>query len=111
MYLYKINNLKQITGNLDYKGIDLKQVVAGTQVYPSDFDDRNYCLLGSSEHITHDDVVLLTEEEYVSEKELIESEYPVIVDEESRIENLEKDNHEIKLAMAEMAELIIGGVE
>ncbi|MCB5145251.1 hypothetical protein LGW94_10235 [Streptococcus mutans] len=104
MYLYKINNLKQLTGNLDYKGLDLSQIVAGTQVYPHDFEADNTCLLGSLEEHKHDDVLLLNDAQYAAEKKRIESEYPVVETEESKLEKLEAENAELKLAMVEMAE-------
>ena len=104
MYLYKINNFKQVTGNLDYKGLDLSQIVAGSQVYPHSFEENNICLIGSLESHQHEDLVHLSEEEYVKEKEEIESQYPIVEDENDKLDRLEKENIELKEAMADLAE-------
>lgn len=105
MFFVKVNHLVTQHGNYDYKGLrESGYIVAGTQVYPYNIHTNNYCLLGVRKVIEHQDVILLTEEQYLKEKKQIEDAQPVIETEASKMERLEAENAELKIAMAELAE-------
>jgi hypothetical protein len=75
MYLVKIANLMN-TGLFkstvaDYKGLDINQFLPGSQAYhPED----GTCVIATDEDLSsfaHDDVTILTEAEYVTERAVI----------------------------------------
>lgn len=129
MIFIKVNKLVSNYGTYDYKGLDLSKVVPGSQVYPFDLESNNYCVMIVRETVVHDDIDVLSEDMYLQLKAKIEKDYPVVEDEQSKIEQLEQENYELKMAtaelaeqqvqsnyetnmaIAELAELVIGGVE
>lgn len=69
MNYLKIENLLGECGVVDYKGIELKSIVPGSQNYKHDY---SYCVLGTNQEVgDRVDVSPLTETEYNNEKELI----------------------------------------
>lgn len=65
MKTLKITNLVQLTGNYDYKGLNIDLFVSGSQLY---FDDKenNLCYVKTLEENIHQhkDIKEVTEEEY-----------------------------------------------
>lgn len=106
MNLVKINNLASPFGHYDYKGLDMRQIVPGTQKYAYGTDIHNYCVLGTMEDLesfSHEDVTVITEEQYFEYEKELAATYPDEVEsEETKIERLENENVELKLAMAEL---------
>lgn len=61
MYV-KIKNLIKKNGNADYKGLDIVNVLGGTQIYPQ---DRNVAFIGfDGDLVEHEDIEVITEEQY-----------------------------------------------
>ena len=68
MTYYLIKNLVK-NGQCDYKGLDLTQIIGGTQVYPYEQFKDNRCLLASYEDFnSHEDLIKITEDEYLKLK-------------------------------------------
>lgn len=87
MFSYKINNLLKGDCTLDYKGLDLNLIIAGTQIYNSDY---SFCLLVTTEDVaTNGDLVQITEAEYNTLKQEIIDAIPVPEKTEAQI-NSEK---------------------
>lgn len=63
MKYLKITNLKNIFGQCDYKGLDINQFIAGSQVYAQ---DMSCCVLATNENITiiSTDITELQETDY-----------------------------------------------
>lgn len=77
MYFYKVNNIMN-NGTADYKGLNLTEIISGTQVYPHDFKQNNICLLASGEEIeSREDLERITEDIYEQLKGEIISAYPI----------------------------------
>ncbi|MEG0693882.1 MAG: hypothetical protein RR444_12470 [Oscillospiraceae bacterium] len=88
----KISNIIQGGGTVDYKGIDTKLFIPGTQVY--DFDN-NFCIVEtkSADILDNTDLKEITEEEYNSTKDKINTNN-LIVSPENRIKMLEQSQLE-----------------
>lgn len=67
MQYLKINNLQNKFGQCDYKGLDLNQFIAGSQIYAQDF---SCCLIATNEDITTlpTDVTELQETDYNTQR-------------------------------------------
>lgn len=77
MFCYKLNNFLNGFGQPNYKGLDKDKNIAGSQIYPYDFNINNFCSLVNMEDIkSNGDLVQITEEEYLKIKEEIQSSYP-----------------------------------
>lgn len=100
MFYYKVNNLKNNLGDIDYKGLDIKKNLPGSQIYPLDLQKYNYCILANSEDITHEDLIELTEEEYLQLKDEILAEYPPTPEEKENTKIAE-----LETALLEMSTL------
>lgn len=111
MIFVKVKNLVTKYGNYDYKGLDLGNIVAGTQVYPYNMQDDNYCLLGVTKTVEHDDIQIISEELYLEEKKKVEDAYPVIESEESKIERLEKEALQLKKMNEELRQTTLIALE
>lgn len=131
MIYYLINNLVK-NGQCDYKGLDLSQIIGGTQVYPYEQLKDNRCLLASNEDFnSHEDLIQITEDEYLKLKtgiladepkhDPVEEETNVIKElAETKLENIQlkniseqtvKELSETKLKMMELENKInaLGG--
>lgn len=107
MYI-KINNLIQKNGVADYKGLDLNNIVCGTQLYPS--DNKAYFVYDmelNAEIISMVDVEVISESQYLEVKNEIEKESPISLEEE--IKQLKEQNTILENAILDLAN-IAGGV-
>ena len=102
MKLLKIKNIKNISGKVDYKGLDIKKFIPGTQIY---MPDLSYCLVGSTDEdiVENEDIVELTEVEYEQEKNLISN----LINEIPKPKTLEDANAEIKTLQDAVDQLIL----
>ncbi|WP_342511228.1 hypothetical protein MKY34_13015 [Sporosarcina sp. FSL K6-1522] len=104
MFYYKINNFINQFGTVDYKQLDISKNIAGSQVYPHDFKETNICLLANAENIEGvNDLIQITEKEYNELKGEILAAHPNN-EIPSEMEQLQQENTELKLAIAELAE-------
>lgn len=69
----KISNLTLQDGTCDYKGLDIMQFVAGTQLYPTNEDVAYIGTTQDTTDITHHDLEFISEEAYEIAKEIIAS--------------------------------------
>lgn len=110
MKYLKIINLfgNQKSGDVDYKGLIIEQFTPYSQVY--DFEN-GVCLVQTSEdnYTPHADVIELTESEYNEQRDIINSMSPQ-VQEENKIEELEKKIALQDKAILELTQLLAGGV-
>jgi len=105
MYI-KINNLIQKNGVADYKGLDLNLIIPGTQIYPATENTAYFYYNGEKNE--NADVLGITESEYMAKKSEDESNLSISAEEEIKL--LKQENLSIKQSMAELAELILGGM-
>ncbi|QXE19551.1 hypothetical protein [Clostridium sp. 001] len=72
MKYIKINNFYNKFDQPDYKGLDLNQICAGSQLYPPNV---TYAIFATNEELTtlSADIVEITEADYTSEKTAIET--------------------------------------
>lgn len=72
MKYIKINNFWNQFGQPDYKGLDLSQIIAGSQLYPT---GATYALVATNQDLATlpEDVVEITETDYTSEKTAMET--------------------------------------
>ena len=103
MEYLKITNLIQEDGAADYKGLDLKQIKPGTQIYP---EYENTAYLGyKGDPVEHTDITPLSETEY----------HEVITTYNEYLETVpspENDLKELHLELEELRQIIdtlIGG--
>lgn len=105
MHYYKITNFIQVDGSADYKGVSVNSIITGTQVYPHNLTENNICLVGSTEEKDSvGDLVKVTKKEYNKLKGEILAAHPNN-EMPSEMERLQQENLELKLALAEMAEV------
>lgn len=104
--LLKINNLIQNDGNADYKGLDIKKIVRGTQLYPA-FENTAYFEY-QGEVKTGVDIETVTLEAYEAVRQRIESERPISPEEE--IARLRQEDLNNKEAIAELYLMTMGGM-
>ncbi|WP_121614802.1 hypothetical protein [Virgibacillus halodenitrificans] len=104
MKCFKISNFIKSNGDADYKGLNINQFIAGSQAY--DFEN-SVCLVKTREDSipSSPDLQVLTEKEYNETKDIINSNSPA-VQEETKIENLEKKQEVMQKAIDD---LIFGG--
>jgi len=96
MYLKLIN--MNYNGKVDYKGLDLKKFIAGTQVY--DIDNKVF-LVKTNENVNlTNEILSVTEEEYIIYKKELEDK---IMEETVTIEQRLDD---IEMTILEMAGVI-----
>jgi len=102
--LIKIYNLIDAHGVADYKGLDLTKIIAGTQLYPI---NENVAYVGyeDDEIPQHEDLQIITEEEYLQIKNEIEVNKPKTLEEE--LEELKQRQALIKQALDD---LLLGGM-
>lgn len=95
MRFFKIINYYDQNGVVDYKGLDIDKIVAGTQAYDH-LGER--CLIGyEGEYDPHPEIVELTSEQYETEKQDIIASYPPApATTDQRVEALEQENAELK---------------
>lgn len=88
----KINNFYDQFGQPDYKGLDITQIMAGSQLY---FDTYFVCATNQDLTTLPTDVVEITEEQYTTEKANI----PKPSDPQADIEILKAQNAQFLLAL------------
>ncbi|MGG6309777.1 hypothetical protein [Paenibacillus macerans] len=100
----KINNFIQLDGKADYKGMDISKNVPGSQVYAIENGD-NYCVLETTKETApeHQDLIVLTAQEYGRERDEIISKMAPAPD---PIAELRQENAELKQAIAELTMMI-----
>jgi hypothetical protein len=104
----RIDNLLGKKGQIDYKGIDMDDIVIGTQVYPH--GAPSYCILETEQTTFPDnpDITVLTEQEYndLSEQMRAEIEANQPVDQvqilTSQVETLQAEDKKNKQTNAKM---------
>lgn len=94
MRYFKINNLKNMFGQCDYKGLDIDKFVPGSQGYSSDV---TYCIIATNEEsiISNTDLLELTEAQYIAEMQIIKN----TQQENDPIKQLQQQNAAILLAL------------
>lgn len=75
MKFYKINNLTDLFGQPNYRGLDIERFIPGSQAYTSDLGT---CVIATKQvdFGGHADVSELTQEQYLTEKQAIFDAYP-----------------------------------
>ena len=73
-YLKIINFVKE-NGQCDYKGLDIEKNIPGSQIYPI---NKNIAVLKYKGDLpNHPDIIEISEEAYLQEKEEYEAELPI----------------------------------
>lgn len=119
MIYIKVDNLIQLNGNADYKGLDIDGILAGTQIYLLENGKNEAYFTYNGDIVGHDDIQQITEEEYLAVKYDYEKSLSVAVNPEEEIQQLrlamaemaeahEQEKTEMQLALAELAELVGG---
>lgn len=100
MKFLKVQNIKGNFGRIDYKGLDLRKIIGGSQVYEKDL---NYCLLATNEEglPVSTDIIELTETEYTTLRNELEH---LQQQEEQTIED------RISLMQQALDDLLLGGM-
>lgn len=104
MNIVKINNLIKPSGMADYKGIDLEQIVGGSQLYPHDENAAYFFYEGQV--TPAGDVSIVSQSVYDGVVSKIQEELDKFVSPEKRIEELEKAQGGL---LMEIAMLKMGG--
>lgn len=101
MKFVKVMNLFDNQGKADYKGLDLSKIIAGTQLYPI---NENVAYVGyeDDEIPQHEDLQIITEEEYLQIKNEIEVNKPKTLEEELQ--------ERINLMQQALDDLLLGGM-
>ncbi|MDQ0412736.1 hypothetical protein [Mesobacillus stamsii] len=106
MKIIKITNLIHPGGRADYKGLNLEQIVPGSQLYPS-YDNVAYFFYDGA--VTEGgDISIVTQATYDSHKQRIADELTQIVTPEKRIENLELENQTLKQQLQQTNSDLVG---
>ncbi|WP_373845539.1 hypothetical protein [Clostridium sp.] len=94
MKYIKINNFYNQFGQPDYKGLDLKQILAGSQLYPTGV---TYCVVATNEELATlpTDIEELTADQYNTEK----ANMPKPADPQNDIDTLKAQNAQIILSL------------
>lgn len=96
MNYYKINNFQKENGLCDYKGIDIKLNVPYSQIH--DIKNNIYYLINTDEKmVVHEDIEILTEEQYNQ----IKLEFENKPKPKSEMELLQEQINAINIALAE----------
>lgn len=96
----KIKNLMNPDGNVDYKGLDIQKIVAGSQLYPL---GENYCMVEyAGSPVTHRDIIEVSESDHNALKTLMKSNQP-----KSEMDELKEKQ---KLMQKAIDDLIFGGM-
>lgn len=110
MYL-KVNNLIQLGGNADYKGLDINLIVGGTQLYFLDNGKNEAYFMYKGDAVDHFDLEVITEEQYQAAKREYEESMPVTVSPEEEIQYLKNENEQLFRELFNLqTELIMKGV-
>ena len=105
MYSYKIINLIKKNGKADYKGLNVNDIIPGTQIY--DTVIMNECVLKSSEDLPQGTELLkLTDEEYEIEKNAILQRQPIPKTSEQKIAELQETIDALAFEILELKKLI-----
>ena len=99
MLFFKVSNLQTKFGQSDYKGLDISQFISGSQCYAQ---DMSYCLIATNEivTITNVDLVELTETDYDTQRQVIESAIIQIQQSaDQKISDLQAQNAQMLLAL------------
>lgn len=110
MKYIKIVNLIDNGGIADYKGLDINMIVPGSQEYTQ---NHAQCILATKQAIvkSHIDITELTEVEYQAEKKFFLDGLPKsksVEDMSADIELLQAENAELKQAVLDLTELVLG---
>lgn len=89
MAYIKISNFIQHDGKADYKGLDLKKNVSGSQIYPE--NENVAYLIYNGDLVQHGDIEVITETEYQQALDTHDN----IVTPEERIEQLENETADL----------------
>ena len=102
MKFVKVMNLFDNQGTANYKGLDLSKIIAGTQLYPI---NKNVAYVGyeDDEIPQHEDLQIITEEEYLQIKSEIEANRPLTPEEELQ--------QRIGLMQQALDNLLLGGMQ
>lgn len=101
MRIVKISNLIQSDGRADYKGLDCDKIIAGSQLYPMN-ENVAYVCYEDDEIPQHEDLQIITEEEYLQIKNEIETNRPKTPEEELQ--------ERINLIQQALDGLLLGGM-
>ncbi len=95
MKIVKINNLVDMGGQCDYKGLDINHFVAGKQIYRL-YNGANECAIVTRQDDipAHEDITLIDDAEYADFTALVESE--VSPRPEDVIAKLQAENEQLK---------------
>lgn len=98
MKFLRINRFKDTFGNPDYKGINIKDFVANSQVF---FIEDDYCIIAiNKEYTPHEDIVELDEQGYTTEREAILTRMKqTTVTLEQQIKELQAQNAQILISL------------
>lgn len=98
MKFLRINKFKDVFGQPDYKGINIDDFVANSQVF---FFDDDYCIIAIDKEFTpHADIVELDEQGYTTEKEAILTRMKqTTVTLEQQVKELQAQNAQILLSL------------
>lgn len=101
MKIIEVKNLIQASGTADYKGLDIDNIVSGTQLYP-DYDNVAYFHY-DGEAVDHADVSVITPATYAEHKQRIDNKPQPLTPEEGLLKLREDMNTaimELSMAMA-----------
>ena len=100
MKFVKVMNLFDNQGTANYKGLDLSKIIAGTQLYPI---NENVAYVGYEDYELpqHEDLLVITEDEYLQIKNEIEANRPKTLEEELQ--------ERINLMQQALDDLLLGG--
>lgn len=102
MKFFKLFNLKDMFGQLNYKGLDINAVVPGSPVYSQDL---SFCILATTQEVlpNHTDLVEISENEYIVARKQIEDEHNQTVETlENRVKALEEEKATLEGAVMEL---------
>lgn len=109
MNYYLIKNLVQEDGQCDYKGLDTNLINKGTQKYPSNLSENNYCVLQSQEDLKDNaDFKKINQDEYLNYKLQIEKTFER--EKETEVERLLKEKQELENQLLIEKDKNIGGI-
>lgn len=103
MVFVKIVNLIQEFGNADYRGLNIKSIVAGSSLYIRELDGSTTAYFAyQGEIVNHPDVTEITEEEYHT---IYEEEMERIRREQEEKPSPEQEIQQLKKSLAELGKV------
>ena len=104
MKILKVNNLIQISGAADYKGLNLNKIVTGTQIYPP--TDNSAYFYYEGDYAPLKDIQEVDEVTYQQVIEEMSNRTGDTVSSEQEIELLKQKNEELTIATVELADTV-----